>query len=177
MNLRLRRWRRRLLVMLAALLALAGVGYRVLAASTSRSQVARAVIWGESDVRDYARFPARRVAARPTRFSFRRPPGGSSVPPVRTVTVLEGGLPVQRDLGVVTREVVNAADWWAAAEGGVGSVMVVPMDPRLQGPVAGGVGAIQPPIRPLLQQGAVEPLHLPIGLRPIGPGAPMPDAG
>jgi Beta-lactamase len=74
------------------------VGYGVLAASTSRSQVARAVIWGESDVRDYARFPARRVATGPTRSSFHRPPGGSSVPPVRTVTVLEGGRPVQRDL-------------------------------------------------------------------------------
>jgi transposase-like protein len=71
-------------------------------------------------------------------------------------------------LGVVTRKVVNAADGWPAAEGGVGSVMVVPMDPRLQGSVAGGVGAVQPPIGPLLQQGPVEPLHLPIGLRPIG---------
>ena len=97
MNLRVHRWRR-LLIMLAALLALAGVGYGVLAASTSRSQVARSVIWGESDVRDYTRFPARRVAAGPIRFSFHRPPGGSSVPPVRTVTVLEGGRPVQRDL-------------------------------------------------------------------------------
>jgi hypothetical protein len=96
MNLRLRRWRRRLLITLAALLALGGAGYGVLAASTSRSQVARAVIWGESDVRDYARFPARRVSAGPTRFSFHRPPGRSSVPPVRTVTVLEGGQPVQR---------------------------------------------------------------------------------
>jgi CubicO group peptidase (beta-lactamase class C family) len=97
MNLRVHRWRR-LLIILAALLALAGVGYGVLAASTSRSQVARSVIWGESDVRDYTRFPARRVAAGPIRFSFHRPPGGSSVPPVRTVTVLEGGRPVQRNL-------------------------------------------------------------------------------
>src|SRR5829696_900552 len=42
-------------------------------------------------------------------------------------------------LGVVTREVVDAADWWQAAEGGVGTVMVVPVDPGLQGPVAGGI--------------------------------------
>jgi CubicO group peptidase (beta-lactamase class C family) len=98
MNLRLRRWRRRLLITLAALLALVGVGYGVLAASTSRFQLARAVIWGESDVRDYARFPARRLTTGPTRFSFHHPPGGSSVPPVRTVTVLEGGRPIQRDL-------------------------------------------------------------------------------
>jgi alkanesulfonate monooxygenase SsuD/methylene tetrahydromethanopterin reductase-like flavin-dependent oxidoreductase (luciferase family) len=32
-------------------------------------------------------------------------------------------------LGVVAREVVDAADGWAATEGGVGSVMVGPMDP------------------------------------------------
>jgi hypothetical protein len=41
-----------------------------------------------------------------------------------------------RDLGVVAGEVVDAADRWQAAEGGVGPVMVVPMDPGLQGPVA-----------------------------------------
>ena len=92
MNPRLRRWRRRLLITLATLLALAAVGYGMLVASTSHSQLARAVIWGESDVHDYTRFPARRVAAGPTRFSFHRPPGGSSVPPVRTVTVLVDAL-------------------------------------------------------------------------------------
>jgi hypothetical protein len=42
-------------------------------------------------------------------------------------------------LGVVTREVIDAADRWSAAEGGVGPVMVVSMDPGLQGTVAGGV--------------------------------------
>src|SRR5215211_9287149 len=84
---------------------------------------------------------------------------------------------VGSDLVVVTREVVDAADGWPAAEGGMGSVMVVPMDPGLQGTVAGGVGAVQPPIGPLLQQGPVAPLHLPVGLRPVGPGAPMPHAG
>jgi len=68
MTLRLRRWRRRLLITLA----LVAVGYGALATSTSRSQLARAVLWGESDVGDYARFPARRVAAGPTRFRFHR---------------------------------------------------------------------------------------------------------
>jgi CubicO group peptidase (beta-lactamase class C family) len=91
------RWRRWLLLVLAALLALVGVGYGVLAASTSRSQLARAVLWGESDVDDHARFPARRIATGPTRFRFDRPAGGSNVPPVRTVQALEGGRPVQRD--------------------------------------------------------------------------------
>lgn len=66
MTLRLRRWQRRLLITLVA------VGYGALATSTSRSQLARAVLWGESDVGDYARFPARRVAAGPTRFRFHR---------------------------------------------------------------------------------------------------------
>jgi hypothetical protein len=45
----------------------------------------------------------------------------------------------RQGLGVVTGEVVDAADRWAAAEGGVGSVMVVPVDPGLQGAVAGGI--------------------------------------
>jgi hypothetical protein len=94
----MRRWRRWLLVGLAALLALAAVGYGVLAVSTSRSQLARAVIWGESDVGDHAHFPARRVAAGPIRFRFHRPPGESNVPPVRTVQVFEDGRPAERDL-------------------------------------------------------------------------------
>ncbi|HZD02817.1 MAG TPA: serine hydrolase [Actinomycetes bacterium] len=81
------------------MLALGAAGYGALAASTSRSQLARAVTWGESDVGDYARFPARRVTAAPSRVRFHRPPGGSLPPlPLRTVRVLEGGRPVQRDL-------------------------------------------------------------------------------
>ena len=47
-----------------------------------------------------------------------------------------------RDLGVVTREVVDAADGWPATKGSVGTVMVVPVDPGLQGAVAGGIGAV-----------------------------------
>ncbi len=98
MSPRVRRWRRSLLLALAALLALVAAGYGALAASTSRSQLARAVLWGESDVGDYARFPARPIAAGPTRFSFHRPAGGSGVSPARTVRVLEDGRPVERDL-------------------------------------------------------------------------------
>jgi len=81
------------------------------------------------------------------------------------------------DLGVVAREVVDSADGWAAAEGGVGAVHVVPVDPGQQGAVAGGVGAVQPLIGPLLEQGPVEPLHLPIRLRPVGSGALVTHAG
>jgi hypothetical protein len=93
----MRRWRRRLLIALAVLVAVARVGYGALAVSTSRSQVARAVIWGDSDVQDYERFPARTITAGPARLAFRRPPGGGSLP-VSTVSVLEGGRTVQRDL-------------------------------------------------------------------------------
>jgi hypothetical protein len=85
---------------LAALLALVGGGYAALAASTSRSQLTRAVVWGESDVDDWRRFPARPVAAGPERFDFRRPAGGAATPPaaVRHISVREGGRRVERDL-------------------------------------------------------------------------------
>ena len=45
-------------------------------------------------------------------------------------------------LGVIARGVVDTADRWAATEGGVGSVMVVSMDPGRQGTLGGGVGSI-----------------------------------
>jgi hypothetical protein len=92
---RRRRWR--LLAALAVVPGLAAVGYGVLAGSTSRSQLARAVVWGEPDVDDHRRFPARWVAAGPTRTRFQRPPA-SNVPPVGTVQVLEDGRTVVRDL-------------------------------------------------------------------------------
>jgi hypothetical protein len=44
--------RRRLLIALVALLALAGTTYGGLVAATARSQLARAVLWRESDVDD-----------------------------------------------------------------------------------------------------------------------------
>jgi CubicO group peptidase (beta-lactamase class C family) len=88
------------LATLAALVVLAGAGWIGLAASTSRSQLARAVVWGESDTEDHRRFPARSVAAGPDRFDFRRPAGGGRVPPaaVRRVSVQEGDRRVERDL-------------------------------------------------------------------------------
>jgi CubicO group peptidase (beta-lactamase class C family) len=93
-------WRRRLLIALVALLALAGVGYGGLVAATSRSQLARAVMWGESDVDDYRRFPARRIAAGPDRFGFRRPAAGNQVPPapLRRISVWDGTRQLQWDL-------------------------------------------------------------------------------
>jgi CubicO group peptidase (beta-lactamase class C family) len=92
--------RRRLLIALAALLALAGTTYGGLVAATARSQLARAVMWGESDVDDHRRFPARRVAAGPDRFQFRQPAVGSQVPPaaVRRISVWDGTRQLQWDL-------------------------------------------------------------------------------
>jgi hypothetical protein len=93
----MRRQRRRLLAARAVVLGLAAVDYGVLAGCTSRSQPARAVIWGEPDVDDHRRFSAHRVAAGLTRNRLQRPPG-SNVPPVGTVQVLEDGRTVVRDL-------------------------------------------------------------------------------
>jgi hypothetical protein len=93
----MRRRRRRLLAALAVVLGLAAVGYGVLAGSTPRSQLARAVVWGEPDVDDYRRFPVRRVVAGPTRNRFQRP-SASNVPLVGTVQVPGDGRTVVRDL-------------------------------------------------------------------------------
>jgi hypothetical protein len=49
------------------------------------------VIWGESDGHDYARFPARRIAAGPTRFRFHHPPGGKASAMTATVANLTCG--------------------------------------------------------------------------------------
>ena len=93
----MRRWRRCLVVV--GLLVLAGVGYGELVASTSRSQLARAVLWGESDTDDHRRFPARRVAAGPDRFDFHRPAGGAGTPPaqLRRISVWEDLRLLERD--------------------------------------------------------------------------------
>ena len=85
---------------MVGLLVLVGVGYGELVASTSRSQLARAIVWGESDTEDHRRFPARRVAAGPDRFDFHRPPGGAGTPPapVRRVSVWDDLRLLERDL-------------------------------------------------------------------------------
>jgi CubicO group peptidase (beta-lactamase class C family) len=98
-SLRMRRWRRWLLLALVGLVVLVGVGYGGLVAATSRSQLARAIVWGESDTDDHRRFPARRVAAGPDRFDFHRPAGGQVPPaPVRRISVWDDLRLVERDL-------------------------------------------------------------------------------
>jgi hypothetical protein len=54
---RMRGWWRRLLVVVGAVVVLLGALYGGLAVSTSRSQLARALVWRESDVDDLRRFP------------------------------------------------------------------------------------------------------------------------
>jgi hypothetical protein len=70
-------------------LVLAWASWAGLVASTSRSQLARSIVWGESDMDDHRRFPARRVAAGPDRFHFTVAPGVGDVPPpeLRRVSV------------------------------------------------------------------------------------------
>jgi CubicO group peptidase (beta-lactamase class C family) len=91
---------RRLLIALVALLALTGTIYGGLVAATARSQLARAVLWRESDVDDYRRFPARRIAAGPDQFGFQRPAAGNQVPPgpVRRISVWDDLQLVEQDL-------------------------------------------------------------------------------
>jgi CubicO group peptidase (beta-lactamase class C family) len=95
----MRGWRR-LLVLVGAVIVLLGALYGGLAASTSRSLLARAVVWREADMDDHRRFPARPVAAGPERFDFARPAGGAGTPPapVRRVMVRDGDRRVERDL-------------------------------------------------------------------------------
>ena len=66
-------------------------------ASTDRSRLARTIVWQESDVSDYRRFPARPVPTRPPVFRFRRSPAADRLP-VATVPVRQGGRLVERDL-------------------------------------------------------------------------------
>ena len=92
---------RRLGLVVLVVAVLLGATYAGLVVSTSRSQLARAMVWGESDVEDYRRFPARPVAAGTDRFDFRRAAdGGQGRPPaaVRRISVLDGGERVERDL-------------------------------------------------------------------------------
>jgi CubicO group peptidase (beta-lactamase class C family) len=95
----MRGWRR-LLAALVVVAALAGAAWVGLVASTSRSQLARSVVWGESDMEDHRRFPARRVAAGPDRFHFRTSAAGAGTPPaaVRRISVRDGDRRVEHDL-------------------------------------------------------------------------------
>jgi len=65
--------------------------------SPDHSRLARTIVWQESDVSDYRRFPARPVPSRPPVFRFRRSAAADQLP-VATVPVRQGGRLVERDL-------------------------------------------------------------------------------
>ena len=76
-------------------------------ASTDRSRLARMIVWQDSDVSDYRRFPARPVPTRPPVFRFRQSPAADRVP-VATVPVAQGRIgsiddPVTRYLPELAR--------------------------------------------------------------------------
>jgi hypothetical protein len=78
-------------------------------------------------------------------------------------------------LGVRLGEVGAAGDRWTTSECAVGPVVVIPVQPGCEGGPAGSFADVQPPVGPALDQGAVEPLDLAVGLRPIRPGRPGSD--
>src|SRR4029450_3825231 len=73
-------------------------------------------------------------------------------------------------LGVGLGEVGAAGDGWTTTECAVGPVVVRPVQPGIKGGPAGLFAPIEPPVGPALDQGAVEPLDLAVGLGPVGPG-------
>jgi CubicO group peptidase (beta-lactamase class C family) len=97
-------------------------------ASTDRSRLARMIVWQESDVSDYRRFPARPVPTRPPVFRFRRSPAADRVP-VATVPIREGGRLVERDLEGFLRSTGTTVG--AAGHGGGDASSSPPLDRRL----------------------------------------------
>jgi CubicO group peptidase (beta-lactamase class C family) len=72
--LRAPRW----LVVVAVLLMVPLALYGIAIVSTSRSGLARAIVWRDADVLDHTRFPARSIRAAPPPFRFPRAPDGLS---------------------------------------------------------------------------------------------------
>src|SRR5699024_10604986 len=66
------------------------------------------------------------------------------------------------------REVGQSGDWWLASEGGVGSVVIVEVQPPGQGCVALRGGRVELGIGPAVAHRAVEALELAVGLGPVG---------
>jgi CubicO group peptidase (beta-lactamase class C family) len=83
------------------------ITYGFLSALTGRSQLARAVVFGQPDVHDYTRFPARALpTARPV-YRFRVQEGAGI--PFSTVRIRQDGALVDRDLDSFLDETKTAA--------------------------------------------------------------------
>lgn len=80
------------------------------------------------------------------------------------------GQPAARRLGVLTRRVVDAADWWFASECGVASMVVVGVQEVAERLGALAVCGVGPDVGPFLGQGAVEAFDFAVGLGSVGPG-------
>ena len=78
--------------------------------------------------------------------------------------------------GVLFGEVSDAAGGGVATDSGVGSVVVVPVEPVGEGFLPLGLGGVGPGVGPFLEEGAVEAFDLAVGLRPPGPGPAWVDA-
>ena len=80
-------------------------------------------------------------------------------------------------LVVLPREVVNTAGGGLAVQGGVGSVVVVVVEPGLVGGLALGLAGPGMGVGPLTGHSTVEALDLAVGLGPVGAGVAVLDAG
>ena len=69
-----------------------------------------------------------------------------------------------RELAVIPREVVNAVRGDGTTDAGVGSVVIVVVDPVPVGRGPGLVAGIRPGIGPFGSEGAIEPFDLPVRL-------------
>ena len=72
---------------------------------------------------------------------------------------------------------MNAVGGGLAVQGGVGSVVVVVVEPGLVGGFALGLAGVGVGVGPLAGQRAVEALDLAVGLGPVGAGVAVLDAG
>lgn len=93
---------------------------------------------------------------------------------------LSVGLPLPIGSGplvVLPCEVVNAAGGGLAVQGGVGSVVVVVVEPGLVGGLALGLTGVGVSVGPLEGQSTVEALDLAACLGPVGAGIAVLDAG
>lgn len=78
-----------------------------------------------------------------------------------------------RALAVLPSEVVNALRWSLTSDPGVGSVMIVMVQPGVIGFSPGRFTVVGSGVGPFLGQGSVKPFDFPVGLGAIGASEPM----
>ncbi len=78
-----------------------------------------------------------------------------------------------KGLTVLPSEVVNALRWSLTSDPGVGSVMIVMVQPGVIGFSPGRFTVVGSGVGPFLGQGSVKPFDFPVGLGAIGASEPM----